>query len=313
MIDYFDRIYSCIENRNRLLSRLRFYSLLRLIVRVSGNLIIPVYFLLTAKNKKGTEAVKNDEEIIVSLTSFPARINRLWIVVESLLRQTHKPTRIILWLSAQQFPSLDSLPAKLLKQQARGLEIRIEDEDIRSHKKYYYVVREYPSTFLVTADDDIIYPGFLLRKLVELHRAHPDNICCHRAKWMGRDEGRELASYNKWSEIKYSAGPSFNIFQTSGGGTLFPPGMLDSEVTNAGVFLQYCKHADDVWLNCMSLLKGTRTVKSDYYSACFPVLYSNNVSLSQMNVENNENDRQINDVRSYYIKNKQVDLFEKVQ
>ena len=44
------------------------------------------------------------DKIIVSLTSFPGRINEVWICVESLMRQTFKPDAIELWLSLRQFP-----------------------------------------------------------------------------------------------------------------------------------------------------------------------------------------------------------------
>ena len=44
------------------------------------------------------------EKIIVSLTSFPGRINEVWICIESLMRQTFKPDAIELWLSLKQFP-----------------------------------------------------------------------------------------------------------------------------------------------------------------------------------------------------------------
>ena len=50
MIDFFCRVYASILDRNLFLKKIRFYSLLRVIVRVMGNIILPVHFRLTAKN-----------------------------------------------------------------------------------------------------------------------------------------------------------------------------------------------------------------------------------------------------------------------
>lgn len=55
----------------------------------------------------------SEKKIVVSLTSFPARIKKVHIVIESLLNQTIKPDKIILWLSKEQFEHYYVLPSKL--------------------------------------------------------------------------------------------------------------------------------------------------------------------------------------------------------
>ena len=77
-----------------------------------------------------------DNSLIVSLTSFPGRINDVWQVIESLKRQTVKPSKIILWLSLEQFPSKNQIPKSLTKIEDDLFSIRLVDEDFRSHKKY---------------------------------------------------------------------------------------------------------------------------------------------------------------------------------
>ena len=152
MVNVFDKLYSSIENKNTILQKIKFYSLLRFSIRVIANIIIPIYFTCTKHNKK--YRLKNVEtegnRIIVSLTSFPARINNLWLVIETIFRQTVKPDMIILWLSKEQFSNIDSLPKRLLKQRERGLKIELRDGDLRSHKKYYYTVQEYPNDIMIT-------------------------------------------------------------------------------------------------------------------------------------------------------------------
>lgn len=84
------------------------------------------------------------EEVIVSLTTFPARINKVYITIETIFQQETLPNRIILWLANKQFPrGLYALPQRLLNMQQKGLEIRF-CEDIRSYKKYYYSIKNNP-------------------------------------------------------------------------------------------------------------------------------------------------------------------------
>ena len=73
MIDFFDKIYASIVNKSTFLERIKFYSVLRLSIKIISNLTLPVYFSITKKNIKyrlSTSSKKNDR-IIVSLTSFP--------------------------------------------------------------------------------------------------------------------------------------------------------------------------------------------------------------------------------------------------
>ena len=75
-----------------------------------------------------------DEKIIVSLTSFPARIDCVGYSIKSLFNQTVKPDRIILWLATEQFENQE-MPELLETLKSKGLEIRF-CEDLKSHKKY---------------------------------------------------------------------------------------------------------------------------------------------------------------------------------
>jgi hypothetical protein len=85
------------------------------------------------------------------------------------------------------------------------------------------------------------------------------------------------------------------------GGVLYPPGILHSEVVNAGVFLNICPTADDIWFKAMSLLKGVacRKVASDFPG--YPTLRSTREDgLSRSNLINGVYDRQIREVFERY-------------
>ena len=56
---------------------------------------------------------KNIPEIIVSLTSYPARLASLNIVIRSLLRQKYKPAKICLYLGTD--TKSEDIPKQLIK------------------------------------------------------------------------------------------------------------------------------------------------------------------------------------------------------
>jgi hypothetical protein len=88
------------------------------------------------ENPLNTE--KREEKVIVSLTSYPARISYVHLAIKSLMLQSYKPDRIILWLAEEQFPAKE-LPKELTDLCAYGLEI-IWMHDIYGHKKYFYLL-----------------------------------------------------------------------------------------------------------------------------------------------------------------------------
>lgn len=60
------------------------------------------------------------EHIIVSLTSFPDRMNTIHMCLRSLLSQKMKPDKIILYLSKEQFENTE-IPKKVLNLKQYGL------------------------------------------------------------------------------------------------------------------------------------------------------------------------------------------------
>lgn len=313
MVDFFTNIYSSIKNKNSFLVKIRFYSLLRVIVRHTANIILPVYFKFTKNRYKITEdKTKLNNGLIVSFTSFPARIKNVHLVVESILRQTVLPDRIILWLSKDQFPTIDSLPKKLLDLRTRGLEINFREDDLRSHKKYYYVLKEFSNNSFITIDDDILYPSNMIETLLEAHLRYPDAIIARYGHKI-RIESNTIKPYRQWGKDYVTKQPDVFAFFGSGGGTLFPEGSFPSFTTNKDVFFNICPLADDVWLNSMIRINNKKVflLKSNK-DILFPIVNRKNKTLASQNVGEDLNDEQIRDVRDYFINEYKIDPFKKV-
>jgi hypothetical protein len=298
MVDFFVRLYGIERTENSFYPIVLLHKILRVSLRIVTNAWIPFWYKISSGGR--LEKSHNSPLVIVSLTCFPARINKVWIVIECLLRQKQLPDRIILWLSNEQFEDLDVLPKNLLRLKERGLEIFICEGDIKSHKKYFYTLTKFPGDILITVDDDIFYDSGLTKDLLDLHRQFPYAICCNRALEM-EIKSDEIAPYSKWKVVRRAYGPSFKLFQTSGGGTLFPPGSLPKQTLEKSVFMKYCKYADDVWLNVMSQMNNTKIIKSNRVVGFIPIFNIKNSTLMDINVNQGENDRQLVAVRDYYV------------
>lgn len=200
----------------------------------------------------GGGAITHPGGPVVSLTSYGDRINRVHLAIESIARGQMKPSRLMLWLGSES--AKQGLPSALRKQILRGLEIRI-CRDFGPHKKYFPQLSSCNiDAPLVTADDDLLYPRWWLRKLVEEYKKHPNVVNCYRARRI-RLDGQELASYNVW-ELTTSTEPSFCHFAGSGAGAILPIPLQHSILRAGEGFLECCPRADDVWLHVQAVRAG---------------------------------------------------------
>ena len=298
MLILLNYLYSVFYNDIKILNLIKLNSLGRYLIRSVANIILPIYLKY---NTTSRSLNCKDNSIIVTLTSFPKRINNLWLTIETLLSQTVKPDRIILYLSKDQFPNLDcDLPIRLINQKERGLEIVWVDGDIRSHKKYYYTMSQYPQSIIITTDDDMFYPSDMIEDLLSKYYKYNCVVCRYARKIEWYDD--EVLSSNNWKHIKTNM-QGCKIFFGTGGGVLFPPinNSLYEDTLNLKLALKLCPLEDDLWLNTMVRLQGTNIVASIKYRGLLPVINKDNETLFSVNGgEQNLTDRQMNNVIRYY-------------
>lgn len=239
-----------------------------------------------------------EDNLIISLTSFPARINYVYLTVESLLRQTVLPCKIILWLSNDQFKNKGEIPLRLKQLENNLFEIRFVDGDIRSHKKYYYTFKEYPDSKVVLVDDDIIYSDRLIENLLEAKKKNPGAIISRFAFKILRNTDGTLQPYNSWPLI-LKKGIYNDCFLGTGAGTLIEPSMLYKDALNIDLATKLTPIADDIWINAMIRLSG-KSIFISSYDNFLPTLITDNESLYDMNQGENQNDIQLKAINDYY-------------
>lgn len=299
MIDCFDKIYFRHIDSSR--SKLCYNFLVRSIIKLVANLILPVCLRKSKTKYKVNVLSSRKQKIVISLTSFPARIKTVDLVIESILRQSYAPDKIILYLAKDQFPN-KVIPHRLESLRKRGVDIFFVDDDIRPHKKYYYAFKEFPNDIIITVDDDVFYPSNLIDNLMKLFNDHPENICCNRACFYSFKENK-LLPYHDWPIGNSSPFnlEGYNILPTGMGGVLYPPGSVNKNVFDVVALKENCINADDLWLNFNSRLNDTKVFLSKAKFGFIPILSTLSSALSIDNAINgNANDLQITNLVNKY-------------
>ena len=303
MLDLFVSLYGYLRNYKGI--PFWVFTPFRKFVRCLAHRILPKYLAHSNRGK-----MKCQTDVIVSFTSFPARILEVWQVVECMLRQSYRPKKIILWLSKDQFPQKENIPLSLREKEGECFNIRLVEGDIRSHKKYYYISKECPDSLILLIDDDIYYPTDMVERLMKAYRNHSEYVICQYGYILQYSQQGELLPYSHWKPM-YKETISSNFFFGSGGGTLFKPSQLYSDLTKEDLFSKLTPIADDIWLNTMVRLNSLKCVKIKS-GLILPIASSQeNVNLSTKNLGQGRNDVQLANVRSYYIKKLGIDPFEK--
>lgn len=295
-INMLDKIYSLLSEVK--INNKYLYPIVYKFLKIYFNIVYIIKYKLKNSKKVG---INDESNIIVSLTSFPARIDSVWITIETLLNQTYQPKKIILWLAENQFEDNMSLPKSLTRLIKRGLEIRFCD-DLRSHKKYYYAMKEFGKNIIITVDDDIIYPSNLINNLYNTYKIFPSSICCNWSHQIIFDENKKLRKYDDWHDGSgILTVPRLDTIPIGYAGVLYPPNSLDNNIFNIEDIFELAPLADDIWLKAMSLKNNVSVVRTQQVQVpFFGVIGTQKVSLFKVNCMENENDKQINKINEKY-------------
>ena len=251
---------------------------------------------------------QQDNSVIVSLTSYGERVRGSVVYsVYSLLRQTVRAERVVLWLDEKAYNS-DNLPSDLRFLCRFGLEIRF-GKDIRSYTKIIHSLKAFPDKHIITADDDIFYTKTFLKEFIEAHRQHQQAIITSYAKVPVKGTNSQLAPYYDWPEyhhvtdnFKYDQS---KLFPLGWAGVFYPSNIFDNEVFNEAVFTDLCPQADDVWLYVMGLRNKAEkrmltNSRISHYHTDLVRQYFTKDRLTVQNRLKGENDVQLQAVLDYY-------------
>lgn len=224
----------------------------------------------------------DDTKPIVSVTTFPARIANLWMVIYTIYRQTFLPGKIVVTLAKDEFPNgLSSIPDSLKFFLGKGTELLFVDDNLRPHNKYFYSRQKYPNRMVITIDDDLLYYNGTLEKLMNLHKQYPEAICTNRAHKIIL-EGNKLGLYSAF-ENTYNEVPSHFILALGVCGVLYPATFSNIKLYDKEKIKDLSLTTDDLWLKVMEILSDTKAVVGDYYAIPISIPSSQKVALKHIN------------------------------
>ncbi|UIK34916.1 glycosyltransferase family 2 protein [Lactobacillus amylovorus] len=229
------------------------------LITIKNNVVI--YNIKKQKNfKKITVNENRKPQIIVSLTSYRKRFPTLDICLKSLLNQTLLPDHIILYLSKK---DEKYIPDSVKKLEQYGLEIKFVDLDLKPHKKYYYVMKEYPNDIIITVDDDVVYNRHLIDTLYKTYKKFPNCVAVARARKI-TFKNEKMDSYLNWNLCNDVANtPSFLFLGTGVGGVLYPPHLLNLNLLLNLKYINKYITVDDLWLKTVEVLSNVPLVICD--------------------------------------------------
>lgn len=241
------------------------------------NLVLK-YYVKFAPLKYGlNKSEEREKKIIVSLASYNRRYSSICPALKSLLLQTVKPDKIIVWLDEDN--KKNELTPEMQRLKQFGIEYRYTDLDLKPHKKYFYVMQEFPADIIITVDDDCIYSPNLIKSLMKTYRRFPNSICARRVHKMTFDEKLALKPYDDWiREIRCVRTPSFSLCAIGNGGILYPPALLPPQTFDLRYIQKYFINTDDLWLKTMELINNVKVVWAPTYMITPPETSGSQVS-----------------------------------
>lgn len=198
-----------------------------------------------------------DDNLVVSMTSYPARIKGAWVSLESLFRQDYRRFVLVLVLAESQFPRR-RLPLLIRIQVLKGLRILWVKEDNKSWDHLWPAYSSYPQSAIVSVDDDKVFPAHLVRNLVEASLLNQGAIVGARG-WAIKLKDNEIRFGDGWVRATPNTA-SDALFMPPGNGSLYPVDSLPMEAGDTELMRKICPNADDVWYWAMGRLNGTRSI-----------------------------------------------------
>lgn len=249
-----------------------------------------IYLLLKLVRPWSREikVTKAYEGVVVSLTSFPKRIGTVWMTIYSIILQSVRPEQIRLYLSECDFPNKrKDLPKSLLALENHGLIILFVKENLKPHKKYFYVTQELPEKIIITIDDDLFYRRDMVEQLLYLHRIYPHAVCANATHLISIDwMTQNVQPYSKWNtEIYESPVVSHQLIAIGYNGVLYPPFIFKNnpDIHQKNLIVETCLNADDLWLKAQEIMSEIPVCANRYYCAPPTIPATSRYSLQKTN------------------------------
>ena len=235
---------------------------------------------------RGITEQPRSPKIIISMTSYPLRINSAILSLKTLLNQTVKPDVIMLWLAESQFPN-KAIPGELVDLEKYGVTIGWCD-DFRSYKKLIPSLKRFPDDIIITVDDDICYASDTVAVLYNSYLKHPQNVHANRCGRVKIYNGCLKNVPTCYLYDKELSDASFFNRLTGHAGVLYPPHVFSDTVFDD--FMNILPTHDDVWFWGMLVLNGVKTqIVKGFKESVYPIENTQHTGLCKANHKDSSN------------------------
>ncbi|KAL6608587.1 nucleotide-diphospho-sugar transferase [Neocallimastix sp. 'constans'] len=264
------------------------------------NVVTTINNELLDNHFKNDSLYKNQEKVIVSLTSYPARIKYVKIVLESLVNQSvpFSMYHIVLVLAIPEFPNKENdLPVDLvdfINKYPDLIEILWYERNIISHKRLIPTLKKYPNNPILICDDYIIRKKWWLKMFLEDHKIYPNDIIFGASN-------QYLTSEYKWESYKYlyiktevgklnaiknmivNTGKPMNGF----GGILYPINIFtDKRFFDEDLFMKLSPSSDESWQWCFNIIENKTLRQSSKIYDYSKDIIKDSIDISLYNIDN---------------------------
>lgn len=247
--------------------------------------------------------VKRETPIIVSIYASEAQSKMLPITLYSLLNQTIKPDRLILWLDDSQI-DLNVLPYEITQFIKNGLEICLVN-GLGSYTAIMSSLKRYDDSINVFAENGYYYDRDWLKKLYVSYISYSKDVQVHKAHLIKMKNRKENFLEVDWGNIVEKESAEFTNYIDKSGGILLPPKIFSSEVLREDVFFKYLPNNIELWIWVMSLVHNRRIrVVKNHMKFILPVNFKfNSVRKNEIKNKNDAFQYQMENMLKFYRQN----------
>ena len=210
------------------------------------------YYLHTINHNKIT-----DDTLLVSMTTYPARLYGITEVLLSLLSQSAdiNSYQCFLTLAKEEFIKGErDLPLDIQILIKNGWVKIIWHHNIYSHKKLIPIIQIYPENDILVVDDDVIRTNNFIEIFQRDHSKYPNDVICGQFNYFYNNKieiqrmkgykGKNCGEFNSIPDIIFQTGRSAN----GGGGVLYPKHTFyDKRFFNESLYMNLSPTSDESW------------------------------------------------------------------
>jgi hypothetical protein len=180
--------------------------------------------------------------MIVSLTSHGARLKYVGMAIYSVIK--HARFHVVLTIYKDDVSNIPTELDRMIK--AGVVELIVSDVDLGPHLKYYWAMKRYKSTPIITIDDDCLYTDDFCDSMITAYNKYPNAVSCRRAHLITISNGI-VNPYSQWIQCIDMHDNFRHICPTGVGGVLYPPNIIDIDSIDLAELTE-CLYNDDIYL-----------------------------------------------------------------